>query len=40
MKTKDEVITSYIKGKITVSEARLLLNKIEGKRLVRIIDKK
>lgn len=38
--TKDKVIWAYIKGKISVSEARKLLNEVEGRRLVKIIDKK
>lgn len=38
--TKDKAITAYIKGKLTISEVRKLLNKIEGQRLVKLIDKK
>lgn len=38
--TKDKVIMAYIKGKLTISEVRKILNKIEGKRLVKLIDKK
>ena len=38
--TKDKVIMDYIRGKISVSEARKLLNEAEGRRLVKIIDKK
>lgn len=37
--TKDQVIMQYIRGKITISEVRKLLNKIEGQRLVKLIDK-
>lgn len=35
---KDEIVNLYIKGKITIRETRLLLNKAEGERLVKIID--
>lgn len=38
--TKDKVVTDYLKGYITIRETRLLLNKIEGRRLVKLIDKK
>ena len=40
MKTKNKIIWAYIKGKISVSEVRKLLNEAEGRRLVKIIDKK
>ena len=38
--TKNQAITEYIRGKITISEVRKLLNEIEGKRLVKLYDKK
>lgn len=34
MKTKDEVITAYIDGKLTIREARVLLDKLYGEKLV------
>ena len=38
--TKNQAINIYIKGKISITEVRMALNKIEGKRLVKIYDKK
>ncbi|MES2408762.1 MAG: hypothetical protein V4509_00495 [Patescibacteria group bacterium] len=37
---KDKAITAYIRGKITIRQVRIILNKIEGKRLVKLYDKK
>ena len=37
---KDTIITLYIKGKITVSEARKRLDQLKGRELVSKIDKK
>lgn len=39
-KETEKVVSEYIMGKITVSQARLKLNEIEGRRLVKIIDNK
>lgn len=36
--TKDEIVSDYLKGKINLTEARKLLDKLEGKRLVDLID--
>lgn len=36
--SKDEIVNLYIKGKITIREARHLLDRVEGERLVKIID--
>ena len=38
--TKEKVIRDYITGKIDIGEARRRLNRVEGERLVRIVDKK
>ena len=36
--TRDRIVMDYIKGKITIREARKLLNQFEGQRLVKLID--
>jgi len=38
-KETEQVINDYLRGKITVSQVRRLLQKIEGRRLIKIIDK-
>ena len=38
--SKESVIKAYIKGAITISEARKMLNIVEGRRLVDLIDKR
>lgn len=38
-KQTDKVVFDYIHGKISVSQARKLLNEIEGRRLVKIYDR-
>ena len=39
LKEKDIVVNDYLKGKITVTEVRHLLNKLTGKYLVAFYDK-
>lgn len=36
--TKDKIVSDYLKGKINIEQARKLLDKIKGKRLVDLID--
>jgi hypothetical protein len=38
IKTKDQIIREYLKGKITISECRKLLDKLVGEILVKKID--
>lgn len=37
-KENEKVIDRYIKGELSISEARKLLNYIEAKRIVNLID--